>query len=248
MECEAVLDIAHLGRMTGDARTVDLLILADSRDRQDFQALLDLFRRVLGPDVPCLLVTYGTRSIDKQKLAASCLSKPFLAEDLIRQVQKTLGQEVPQRDCGGSTQPEQSTQGMPFRGLRVLAAEDNAIAGKVIKALLEKQGCDVTLVDDGEQALDRANADSFALALVDVHMPKLDGIAFTRAYRLREEPGKRLPIIALTANAAEDIKTKCVEAGMDDFLGKPISPQALSELVRRYSSAGEGMPKRSAPG
>jgi two-component system sensor histidine kinase RpfC len=66
-------------------------------------------------------------------------------------------------------------------------------------------------------------------------MPKLDGIEFTRAYRNTEAPGDHLPIIALTANAAEDAKVQCQEAGMDAFLAKPVRPQELTEMVHRFA-------------
>jgi len=127
-----------------------------------------------------------------------------------------------------------------MHGLRILVAEDNAIAGKVVGVLLEKQGYEVILVDDGEQALSRIRAKPFALALVDVRMPKLDGIALTRAFRSSEGHGARLPIVALTANASEEVKHQCLEAGMDDFLSKPVNPRDLSTMVERYTGQREG--------
>jgi CheY-like chemotaxis protein len=72
------------------------------------------------------------------------------------------------------------------------------------------------------------------MALVDIRMPLLDGVELTQAYRSTEKPGSRLPITALSANAAEDVKAECLDAGMDDFLGKPVNPKALSEMVGRY--------------
>jgi two-component system sensor histidine kinase RpfC len=119
--------------------------------------------------------------------------------------------------------------------LRILVAEDNAIAGKVIRALLEKQGCEVTLVSDGEQALSRALAEPFALALVDLRMPKLDGASFARAYRASEKEGRQLPIVALTASASEDARNRCLDAGMDNFLAKPVNPRELGKMVERYA-------------
>ena len=239
METEPVLDIAHLSRMTGQTPKLDLLIVADSPDREDLPALLDLFRRVLGSNAPHLLLTYGARRADQQPIPGHYLNKPFLAEDLVSQVRQILGRERPrserQQEVAASPQPT------PVNGLRILLAEDNVIAGKVVRTLLEKQGCEVTLVSDGEQALSRARAETFALALIDVRMPKLDGIELTRAYRSSEEPGERLPIVALTANASEDVKTQCLEAGMDDFLGKPVNPQELSAMVERYASVRKGM-------
>jgi two-component system sensor histidine kinase RpfC len=223
--------------MAGQTRDLDLLIVADSPDRQDLRALLDLFGRVLGTDVPYLLLTYGARRVDQASTCGNCLNKPFLADDLISHVRQVLGEEGPRSDAREAG--EVSSQEAPARGTRVLLAEDNGIAGKVVTALLAKQGCEVTLVTDGEQALSHARAEPFAMALFDLRMPKLDGIELTRALRAGEEPGERLPIIALTANAAEDVKSKCLEAGMDDFLGKPVNPQELKVIVERYAIATE---------
>jgi len=66
-------------------------------------------------------------------------------------------------------------------------------------------------------------------------MPKLDGIALIRAFRSSEGQGTRLPILALTANASEEVKHQCLEAGMDDFLSKPVNPRELSTMVERYT-------------
>jgi two-component system sensor histidine kinase RpfC len=236
MECEPVLDIAHLSRMAGRTREVDLLIVADSPQPQDLDALLELFYRVLGADAPYLLLTYGARRADRQTDCVNCLNKPFLAEDLVRRVRQVLGADA--QDSDSEPGFEEPVLPDPADGPRILVAEDNAIAGRVITALLEKSGCRATLVRDGEEALVRARAEPFAMAFIDLHMPKVDGFAFARAFRSGEKEGARLPIIALTASAAEEIRTQCLEAGMTDFLGKPVNQRELSEMVRRYLEAG----------
>ncbi|MGA7981361.1 MAG: response regulator, partial [Chromatiaceae bacterium] len=123
------------------------------------------------------------------------------------------------------------------RGAHILIAEDNEIAAKVIGTLLSKQGFNVTRVRDGEEALSHAREGSFAVALIDLRMPKIDGIEFTRAYRGSEQPGEHLPIVALTADAAEGARAQCLAAGMDDFLAKPVKPDELTEIVRHYATA-----------
>ncbi|WP_133512510.1 ATP-binding protein [Candidatus Thiosymbion oneisti] len=238
MACEPVLDMDHLGCMTDRTQRLDLLIVADSPACQDLLALLDLFQRGLGAKVPYLLLTYSTRRAGQRMARGNCLSKPFLAEDLVSRVRQILGKERPQSDR--QEEKEDRAQPVAVHGLRILVAEDNAVAGKVVRVLLEKQGYEVILVDDGEQALSRIRADPFALALVDVRMPKLDGIALTRAFRASEGQGARLPIIALTANASEEVKHQCLEAGMDDFLSKPVNPRDLSKMVERYTGQREG--------
>ena len=115
-------------------------------------------------------------------------------------------------------------------------AEDNEIAARVITTLLRKQGASVSLVGDGNEALARVEAEPFDVAFVDLHMPIIDGLDLTRRIRSAEagEPSRHLHIVALTANAAEDIRERCLAAGMDGFLTKPVDPTALIEAARRF--------------
>ena len=91
-----------------------------------------------------------------------------------------------------------------------------------------------TRVEDGGQALDAALKDGYAIAIIDLRMPKLDGAEFAHRYR-SQAPDRHLPIVALTANACEDVKRACLEAGMDAFLAKPVSPQLLRETIGRLA-------------
>ena len=92
----------------------------------------------------------------------------------------------------------------------------------------------MVLVKNGEESLERALERRFDIAFIDLRMPKIDGLEFTRSYRAQEQAERRLPIIALTANAAEDMRQETLEAGMDDFLTKPVDPEELDEIIRRY--------------
>ena len=166
--------------------------------------------------------------------------KPFLPEDLVEHIRSLLAtgdQEQPEPEEAPTEEGAPAAEA-PGQALPVLVAEDNEIAAKVITKLLAKQGLAVTLVQDGAAALEQAALTRFAVAFVDLRMPKLDGIAFTRAYRKTEAPGSRLPIIALTANASSDVKEHCLAVGMDDFLGKPVQPEELAAMVRRYARTG----------
>ncbi len=241
MACDPVGDLGHLSRMSGQAEAADLLIIADSPKRQDLGALLELFHRVLGAEIPYLLLTYRGRRADDNGARSHCLNKPFLPEDLVEHIGRLLApddQDQPEPEEAGARAEGAPAADASSRALPVLVAEDNEIAAKVITKLLAKQGLAVTLVQDGAAALEQAALTRFAVAFVDLRMPKLDGIAFTRAYRKIEGPGSRLPIIALTANASSDVKERCLAVGMDDFLGKPVKPEELAEMVRRYARAG----------
>jgi PAS domain S-box-containing protein len=122
-------------------------------------------------------------------------------------------------------------------GLRVLAAEDNATNRKVISRLLEKLGVEVETVDDGLLAVARLVSGARPdLVLMDCHMPGLDGLEATAQLRAHEaQQGlARLPIVALTASAYEEDRQRCLDAGMDDFLAKPVNLEALRGVLERW--------------
>jgi CheY-like chemotaxis protein len=120
-------------------------------------------------------------------------------------------------------------------GARVLLAEDNPINAMLARALLQREGCGVDHVGDGEAALAALAAGAYDLVLMDVRMPKVSGMAAATALRAR---GVETPIVALTANAFEDDRRACLAAGMDDFLVKPLSPEALRRALIRWTGPG----------
>jgi signal transduction histidine kinase/ligand-binding sensor domain-containing protein/DNA-binding response OmpR family regulator len=131
-----------------------------------------------------------------------------------------------------------STALVPTRrrgGFRILLAEDNPVNQRVAMVMLRKLGHKVSVVDDGAQAVERAEAETFDLALMDVQMPHLDGLEASARIRARAEAaGKaRLPIIAMTAHAMKGDRERCLEAGMDDYLSKPIRLAELAAAIDR---------------
>lgn len=137
----------------------------------------------------------------------------------------------PENDAGPSS-PAFDKRG----DLHILVAEDNGINQRVIAGLLERCGHTVTIAGNGEQALSFLRNPDFPCDLVfmDVQMPVLDGISATR--QIRELSGSRnaIPIIALTAGSADSDRTSCLDAGMDDFLMKPLNPNDLYAKINRY--------------
>ncbi len=117
---------------------------------------------------------------------------------------------------------------------RVLLAEDHPVNQKVAVRMLEKLECRVTVVTNGRDAVAAWQAGGCDLIIMDCQMPELDGYGATREIRRRETTGQRIPIIALTANAMAGDEQKCREAGMDDFLTKPIDTQRLAACLERY--------------
>jgi len=117
-------------------------------------------------------------------------------------------------------------------GQRVLLVEDNPINQLVASELLQAAGLLVSCAEDGEQALTMALAGPYDLILMDVQMPKMDGLAATRAIRTQAGPGT--PVIAMTANAFGEDRVACLAAGMNDHLAKPVDPPLLYALLRRW--------------
>jgi len=117
---------------------------------------------------------------------------------------------------------------------RVLVVEDNPVNQRVAKLLLEKLGVDVHVAWNGGEAVDALGHRHFDAILMDCQMPEMDGYEATRRIRAQEPPSRRIPIIAMTANAMKGDRERCLDAGMDDYVSKPVSQTALSEVVRHW--------------
>ncbi|HEY5216754.1 MAG TPA: ATP-binding protein, partial [Pseudolabrys sp.] len=117
------------------------------------------------------------------------------------------------------------------RSLSILVAEDNRTNQKVVAKILERAGHRAMIVDDGEAALDLLNVREFDLVLMDVNMPVMNGIEATKLYRFASLGRPRVPIVALTADATEDVARRCEDAGMDACVTKPIEPHRLLEII-----------------
>jgi CheY-like chemotaxis protein len=117
---------------------------------------------------------------------------------------------------------------------KLLLAEDNLINQKLTVRLLEKQGWQTSVANNGKEVLNLLDKNKFDFILMDVQMPEMDGIEATREIRKREEEtGKHIPIIALTANAFEEDKKKCLEAGMDEYATKPIKINEIFSIIEK---------------
>jgi len=120
--------------------------------------------------------------------------------------------------------------------LRILLVEDNAVNQVLALRLLEKRGHTVAVAGNGKEALTALEKQSFDLVLMDVQMPEMDGFEATIAIREKEKTsGNHVPIIAMTAHAMVGDKERCLEAGMDDYISKPIRPEELNDFLKRHS-------------
>jgi CheY-like chemotaxis protein len=130
--------------------------------------------------------------------------------------------------------------------LKVLLAEDNRVNQRLAVRLLEKRGHKVVVAGNGVEALAALRKESFDLVLMDVQMPEMDGYEATAAIREEEKNSRRhQPVVALTAHAMKGDREKCLAAGMDGYLSKPIKPQELDEILEEYLNNPQG--KMNAP-
>jgi CheY-like chemotaxis protein len=122
------------------------------------------------------------------------------------------------------------------RPLAVLLAEDGPVNQLLVKRLLEKAGHTVAVVDTGAQAVEALARTHFDVVLMDIQMPGMDGLEATVSIRAREMTGgRRVPVIALTAHAMEGDRERCLAAGMDGYISKPIRPDALFASLAEHA-------------
>jgi two-component system sensor histidine kinase/response regulator len=134
------------------------------------------------------------------------------------------------------------------RSLNILVAEDNVVNQKLAMKLLEKRGHKVTLAGNGREALAAVGKKPFDLVIMDVQMPVMDGLEATAQLREREElTGQHQPVIAMTALVMKGDRERCMAAGMDGYLSKPIRPQELDEVLERYIARGYEAAAIAAP-
>jgi CheY-like chemotaxis protein/anti-sigma regulatory factor (Ser/Thr protein kinase) len=135
--------------------------------------------------------------------------------------------------AAASGPPPQQALAQRFGGARVLLADDDPVNQEVTTELLRRAGLNVEVADDGAQAIERVREGRYDLVLMDMQMPRVDGIEATRA--IRAQPGfERLPILAMTANAFDEDRERCLAAGMNDHVSKPVDPQSFYASVLRW--------------
>jgi two-component system sensor histidine kinase/response regulator len=197
------------------------------------------------PDIPptrLVLLTSLDRSGDMQRFAdigfAAYLTKPVRTRELIDCLNRALSHDA--EDWHLRSQPLITRGTLVAKEMnrkysgKVLLVEDNAINQRVARRFLERLGCDVRVVGDGAQAVEAFRADKYGFILMDMQMPVMDGIEATRRIRELEAGLMRTPIVALTANAMMGTLERCLEAGMDDYLTKPLDISRLEDVLDRF--------------
>lgn len=177
-----------------------------------------------------LMLQDAPRERDRQRMQTIMGSGRMLLR-VVSGVLDSSGATTERPDLRPTAEPQDASR----LSASVLLAEDNAINQIVIREMLEHLGCRVDLAENGRIAVEQSELKAYDLILMDWHMPELDGIEATKRIRARERDGGRahLPIVALTANVSDHDAESCRRAGMDDFIAKPASIEALRGAVAR---------------
>jgi two-component system sensor histidine kinase/response regulator len=184
-----------------------------------------------------LLTSAGLRG-DAERYAKigvdAYLFKPFKQSELIHTITGLLAAEssVLKKRPGALTRPASKQSST---GLRILVAEDNAVNQKLALRLLEKQGHSVVVAGDGRQALILLEQQAFDLILMDVQMPNMDGLEATAAIRENEKGRAHIAIVAVTAHAMIGDRERCLAAGMDAYISKPIRVAELNDTIEKLA-------------
>jgi len=203
------------------------------------------------PQARVMMLTSSDQSGDRHRAheigIARCLVKPVAGNELLDTIRVILSeapnaapphvQAAPPEAVVVSSSANAQAAPTSNNGPRILLIEDNPINQKLALRLFEKMGCRVEIADDGHAGVERFERGSYDLIFMDMQMPRMDGLSATR--RIREIElvrGGHMPIIAMTANAMQGDREKCIESGMDDYIAKPINFDALGKLLTRYAA------------
>jgi CheY-like chemotaxis protein len=231
-----------------------LLVVTDMHmPEMDGFALIERIRQrpELSAAIVIMLTSAGYRgdALRCRELGISTyLLKPIRQSELRDAITEVLGQPDPKGKSPLITRYSLSDSHHPSTILRILLAEDSPVNQRVASRLLEKRGHRVQVVANGREALAVLKTETFDLVFMDIQMPEIDGLEVTAEIRKKERDGPlHLPVIALTAHAMKGDRERCLAAGMDGYLSKPIRSQELDEILEHYAARRLEKPNPSEP-
>jgi CheY-like chemotaxis protein len=229
--------IAALEKAQSSGQPIQLVLTDMYMPRRDGFALIEWLRaRPEFADVRVMILSSGPtaehRARANEMHVASYLTKPVRQSTLFDAIATAIGPaEVLRVAPAAAAAVEQDHGGRP---LQILLAEDNPVNQMTATTMLEKLGHAVMVANNGRQAIDKINEQQFDVVFMDVQMPEMDGVTATCEIRKREQAtGRHVPIVAMTAHAMKGDKEKCLEAGMDDYVSKPIRRKDLADVIAR---------------
>ena len=231
-------------------RPVDLAFIDSDMPGSDGFALAQWVKDQKIKKLPLIMMLtfpHLKRKTEFQQLdIKTSIIKPLNPSEMLNAVSVALDKKTPD-----AAPPKKVLEAKPMKiakSLKILVAEDTPFNQTFILRLLEKNGFHPTLVENGQQAVDRFEPDKFDVILMDVQMPEMDGFEATREIRkLEEQGGGRVPIIAMTAYATEGDRERCLTAGMDDYVSKPISASKLFKAIKVLIAPEESAPSEDEP-
>lgn len=226
----------------GYSRLLDATLIKPVRRRQLFRSLLeprmDLHLEDHRPNLPEETPSVASGEEDVAALLAQ-VEQALSAEAIRRASQggETTAPGEASSVAESTTAEEASAEYLPLEGLSILLAEDNKINQKVATRMLSGLGCEVIVANNGQEAVDRVSEGGIDVVLMDCQMPVLDGFEATASLRQREgeEGSEPLTVIAMTANAMMGDRERCLEAGMDDYIAKPVKKELLRETLTKWA-------------
>ena len=231
--------VAELARAAAGGSAYDVAVVDCHLPQTDAFAIMETIRRdEAGKSLPFVFMLTSHDCLETSKRCqamgvAGQLIKPVSHAHLLSELHRVLASgatepaTVPAAERKGAA-PAVETR----RKLNILVAEDNAVNQKVVTTFLERRGHAVKVAENGKRAVEFFRGEDFDLILMDVHMPELDGLEATVSIRRAEAIGpKRTPIVAMTACAMKGDEERCIAAGMDAYVTKPIAPKELSALL-----------------
>jgi CheY-like chemotaxis protein len=224
---------------TGRGRRFDILLVDVHMPGMDGFALVGELQARYGiAGSAVLMLTSDRRPGDSARCralgVAHHLIKP-IQHDELRRALNALVDEGEGRQAPAASAPAALAAPPAPRRLRVLVAEDNAVNQRLASAMLARLGHDAVIVNDGSEAVAALAAGGFDVVFMDVQMPTMSGFEATAAIRAAEAgTGVRIPIVAMTAHAMAGDRERCLEAGMDDYVTKPVSLAAIDAALRRF--------------
>lgn len=230
--------VEELKRAQADGEKYDLVILDAEMPGQDGFALVEQLRDERGLARPAIMmltsINLAEHAARCQELGIAYLLKPVSAAEL-RETAARVIREM-ERPLTPKTKfvPVRAMAPKPTIPVRILVAEDNTINQRLLALMLKRLNYEVHVADNGRAAIEAWKERDFDLILMDMQMPHVDGLEATRYIRQAERTGrKRVPIVAVTANARAEDRAACLAAGMDDYIAKPIRSDELVEKVNR---------------
>jgi signal transduction histidine kinase/DNA-binding response OmpR family regulator len=221
--------LAYLQKRAVSERAFQLVITdAHMPVRDGFQLVEDIRRDLQLSDLPIIVLTSADDPADIQRCrelsVGVYLVKPVKQSEIFDAIAVALGyEEAFVQASDSATRPQ-----VHLPPLKILLAEDSAVNQRLATVLLEKEGHSVHAVETGRQAVMASKDEEFDLVLMDVQMPDMDGLEATEVIRAREKAtGQHVPIVAMTAHALRGDREKCLEAGMDEYVAKPIHVNTL---------------------